>query len=161
MLSSGLDTDLFASRFIGNPPSPILSPISPNPSFDGNITLSWYGDFYDSSYSIYRDISLFSSIAGLEPIAKITSENYKDLLNVSGEFYYGIVAQNEYGLSELSNVERVEFIEETFFDFFKYMSVLEILTLVGAILVSQIIVSILVYSLVSSGSKSKGKRKKK
>jgi hypothetical protein len=163
MLSSDTDADLFFRRFIGTPSSPLLSPISPNPSKDGNISLSWKGDYYDSSFSIYRDTSLFSTTAGMEPIATLNSNSYIDNLNETGVYYYGVVSVNEYGLSDLSNIEDVEFEEEKFFDFFSYMNITEILTLVGILLLSQIVISVLVYLAVRSGnkgSKRKGKKKK-
>lgn len=161
MLGSGTDADLYFRRFIGTPSSPLLSPITPNPSNNGNISLNWEEDYYDSSYKVYRDTYLFSTTTGMEPIAALSTNSYIDTLNETGVFYYGIVSTNEYGASDLSNVEDVEFEEEKFFDFFEYMGVLEISTIVGAIILSQIIVAIVVYSIASSGNKPKGKGKKK
>lgn len=162
MLGSDVDADLYFRKFIGTPSSPLLSPIFPNPSKDGNISLSWEGDYYDSSYVVYRDTSIFSITTGMEPIATLSSNSYIDTLNETGVVYYGVVSTNEYGTSDLSNVEDVEFEEEKFFDFFSYMDISEILTLVGAIILSQLIISVLVYLIASRGNKgSKGKSKKK
>ena len=100
------------------------------------------------------------------PIATLSSNTYTDLLNVSGVFYYGVVAHNEYGDSGLSNIESVQFLEDgdRFFGFLSSLGALEILTIVGAIVLSQVIISVLVFAIansISKGGKSKGKSKKK
>lgn len=158
MLFSDLDTDIFLRKFVGPPHSPILSPIFPYSSPDGNISINWIGDYYDSSYKVYRDTEIFSTTAGKESIADLSSTTLTDTLNTSGIYYYGVVAYNDYGSSDLSNIEYVEFTEEIFFDFFKYMGILEILTIVGVILLSQVIISVIVYTLAKGGRKGSKKK---
>ena len=81
--------------------------------------------------------------------------------------FLGVVAHNDYGDSGLSNVESVLLPEDsdvsgTFFSFLSSIGILEILTIVGVIVLSQVLISLLISSIVKGGTKgSKGKSKSK
>ncbi|MHA1482742.1 MAG: hypothetical protein ACTSQA_04800, partial [Candidatus Heimdallarchaeaceae archaeon] len=170
LIVSDSDYDVYYKKFVGTPNTPILLAISPNLSTDANVSLNWENSPFVSSYSLYRSTSPFTStsLGSMSPIATLSSNSFNDTLNDTGLFYYGVVAHNEYGDSGLSNVEYVQFVEDvsgTFFGFLSSIGILEILTIVGVIILSQVLISLLISSIVKGGNKgskgkSKGKKKK-
>ncbi len=158
--SAGLDPDIFYRKFAGTPSIPVLSPILPNPSSIGNISLHWNKIHSAEEYSIYRDTSFFWSISGMEPLTTTTDTSFTNTVNDTGVYYYAILASNEYGSGGISNVEDVEIIEKP--RLFASLSLTEILIMAGAILGLQIIVAVLTYSLARSGiSKGTSSKRKK
>jgi hypothetical protein len=106
---SGTDRDIFYQQLTGLPTfAPILDPIIPNPSTDGNVSLSWIEVYGAKEYSIFRDNKNITSINSSNPIIVVSGESFKDTLNTSGDYYYAIVATNDIGNSSLSNCETVE-----------------------------------------------------
>ncbi|MFX0183342.1 MAG: hypothetical protein ACFE95_09710, partial [Candidatus Hodarchaeota archaeon] len=106
---SGTDRDIFYQRLTGPPTfAPVLDPIIPNPSPDGNVSLSWTEVYGAKEYSIFRDNKNITSINSSNPIIVVSGESFKDTLNTSGDYYYTIVATNDIGNSFLSNCETVE-----------------------------------------------------
>ncbi|NVM55244.1 MAG: Ig-like domain-containing protein, partial [Candidatus Helarchaeota archaeon] len=87
---------------------PVLDPISPNPDTDGIITLNWSEVAEATSYYIYRNTLPLTSVAGLTPIANISTTTYQDPIFKNGIYYYVIVAGNPSGNSSISNCEHVE-----------------------------------------------------
>lgn len=155
--SSGTDPDICYRKFAGTPSIPILSPIIPNPSSIGNVSLEWSEILSAEEYAVYRDTSYIWSISGREPLSITTDVSFTDTLNETGFYYYAILANNEYGTSAISNVEYVEIAEETKTGLFTSLSLSEILIMAGVVLGLQIIVSVITYSL-TKGSSSKRKK---
>ncbi len=166
LLSSGIDQDLYYKKFVGTPGAPVLYAIFPNPSSESDITLNWVDNPQVSSYSLYRSTTPFTSavLGSISPLVTLSSNTYTDSLSEHGVYYYGVVANNEYGDSGLSNVEIVQFSGGKFFSFFSSISALEMLTIAGIILASQVIISVIISSLFKGRNKvekKKGAAKKK
>ncbi|HUX98969.1 MAG TPA: hypothetical protein VMV49_05410, partial [Candidatus Deferrimicrobium sp.] len=87
--------------------STVLEPITPNPDFDGQISLNWNLVENATLYYIYRNTSSITTMTGLSPIANTTTNNYIDLLLTSGTYYYAISAGNSRGRSWISNTQNV------------------------------------------------------
>jgi hypothetical protein len=90
-----------------NPPSePTLSSIS-SPDNDGDFSISWSSVSGANEYHLYRNTSSFSSLSGLTPIYQGSSTSYNEIDLAEGDYYYGVVAVNSSGVSDLSNIENV------------------------------------------------------
>ncbi len=161
LLGSGTDTDLFHKKFVGTPMQPILAEINPNPISVGNISLNWLSVQDAISYEIYRETSFFSSVSGLTAIDTSTTTSYTDTVEVTGYYYYAVVATNEYGDSLVSNVEFVEVIEETSTGIFASLEIGELLIFSGIVLGLQLIFFLLTITLINSKMKSTAKPKTK
>ncbi len=162
--SAGTDTDIFYKKFVGPPGNPILSSIIPNPSPSGNLTLEWNSVLGAEDYLIFNSTSQFSDVSGLSPIATISETNYNDSISIPGNYYYAIVASNEWGDSGLSNLEQIEiFTPEVSLGFFASLELSEILVFAGIVLGLQLIFSLITYSLISNKiqATSASKRRKK
>lgn len=106
---AGTDRDIFHQRLTGPPTSaPVLNPIMPNPSTDGNVSLSWTDVYGAKEYHIYRDTTNITSLNSSNPIIVVSGKSFDDTLNTSGDYYYAILATNDIGNSTLSNCETVE-----------------------------------------------------
>ncbi len=91
------------------PGPPTLSAITPSPSIDGRIALSWTSVSGATSYQVYRDTSTITSIVGLTPLATgLTTTTYTDSIEINGTYFYVVVAVNGTGVSPISNCEGVE-----------------------------------------------------
>ncbi len=102
------DSSNLQSATIGAPDPPTLMPIMPNPNTDGIINLTWVpASVAPDPYYVFRDTSNITSVAGLTPIANITTTNYTDTITTSGIYYYVIIAWNFAGNSSISNCESV------------------------------------------------------
>jgi hypothetical protein len=161
LYSSGFDPDICYRKFAGPPSQPILSPIFPNPSEIGNISLNWNHVQSAVDYLVYRDTSYIWSVTALEPLTTTSNEYYIDNVNETETYFYTLIAQNEYGNSPISNVEFVEIIEETEEGLFASLGVIEILIIAGGVLVLQIIGSAITYTLVKGSVQTKGKPPKR
>jgi parallel beta-helix repeat protein len=94
--------------YLYNPPStPELDPITPSVDFDGVITLNWTDTVNATCYYVYRNASVISDVSALSPIANVTLSTYTDVIEVSGTYYYVIVAGNSKYNSSSSNCENV------------------------------------------------------
>ena len=166
LVGDGVDRDLFHRRFYGTPSIPVLLPFDPATSEPGEIVVKWEYDPYVESYDIYLGLTDFTSISSLTPTATgVTSSSFNDTLHDLGTYFYGLVAHNEIGSSDLSNVESLEIIKpESFFgEFFQSLSnlsTMEILTLTGILIISHGLIAFLAVALTRKGKK-KGKSKKK
>ncbi len=89
------------------PETPILSPISPNPSTSAKVNLVWNDAIGAIDYFIYRSNSLITSTSGMIPLKRVSTTLFQDIINVSGIYYYSIVATNLEGNSSLSNCQNV------------------------------------------------------
>ena len=154
-----LDPDIFYRKFAGTPSIPVLSPILPNPSSIMNVSLNWNKILSAEEYLVYRDTSYFWSVSGMDPLIITTDTMFTDALNVTGVYYYAILASNEYGYSGISNVEDIEIVEDS--RLFASLSLTEILIMAGVVLGLQIIVAVITYSLARSGSSKTSTSKKK
>jgi parallel beta-helix repeat protein len=87
--------------------TPLLSPILPDPDYDGIINLEW-GDLANATfYYVYRDTTFISNISGLVPTANITQSNYTDIVLNNDTYYYIIIGGNKAYNSSISNCENV------------------------------------------------------
>ena len=87
--------------------APSLSLISPNPTDNGTISLDWDDVNGSSVYYIYRSLTTITSVAGMTPLATVTTSAYQDIITGEGEYFYVIIAGNDAGNTTLSNVESV------------------------------------------------------
>lgn len=158
-LGSGVDSDHFMRKFVGIPMVPTLNEIIPDTLPIGNVSLSWTAVKDATSYEIYREGNQFSSIAGLTALASTSSTNYIDELNSTGNYYYAIVAVNDYGKSDMSNIEYVEIYSESK-AFFASLDLGETIAFAGIVLGVQLILSLITYILISSKVDSIAKSKK-
>ncbi len=84
--------------------TPVLSPITPNPSFTGKIYLNWTESIDSDNYTIYRDFSYINGYKDSLIEIGITEETYfNDIVSVDAEYYYAICSSNETGSSDFSN----------------------------------------------------------
>lgn len=111
--TSWSDPTLISSK-IGNiskyndlPETPILSPISPNPSTSAKVNLDWNEADGAIDYDVFRSNSLIISTSGIAPLTRVSTSSFQDNVNTSGIYYYAIVATNLEGNSSLSNCESV------------------------------------------------------
>jgi len=160
-LGAGTDLDIFYKKYVGPPGKPILSSIIPNPSPLGNITLEWNDVIGAEEYSIYNSSSYITDISELVPIT-ISENSFVDSITIPGVYYYAIVASNEWGDSDLSNVESVEILVST--DppgFFQSLRLGEIVVLAAILGGFQLILTIITYTLLKSRTTSNNLPKKK
>jgi hypothetical protein len=80
----------------------------PSPDYDGNFTVSWTSVSGADEYRLYRHPSSFSSRFGILSIYQGSSTSYDEIDLAEGDYYYGVVALNSSGISDLSNIEHVE-----------------------------------------------------
>lgn len=111
--TSWSDPTLISSK-IGNiskhndlPETPILSPISPNPSTSAKVNLDWNDADGAIDYDVFRSNSLIISTSNMVPLTRVSTSSFQDTVNTSGIYYYVIVATNLEGNSSLSNCESV------------------------------------------------------
>nr|MDO8109047.1 hypothetical protein [Candidatus Sigynarchaeota archaeon] len=88
--------------------APTLNDITPNPDYDGNITLSWSSVLYAVNYSVYRSTASFIEVD--EPsvilVTVTTGISFEDTNLSVGSYYYMVVARSNYSysFSSLQNV---------------------------------------------------------
>ncbi|UYP45667.1 hypothetical protein NEF87_001952 [Candidatus Lokiarchaeum ossiferum] len=90
------------------PTTPILASINPSIDLDGEIYLDWDNIPYADGYYIYRCDTEVYNAANLILIGNTGSSSYSDWVSENQIYHYAIVASNELGVSELSNIESVE-----------------------------------------------------
>ncbi len=84
--------------------APVLSPITPNPSFNGNIYLNWSEIQDADNYTIYRDFSYINGyMQSLIEIGNTEETYFDDSVFVDAVYYYAVCSSNETGNSEFSN----------------------------------------------------------
>lgn len=86
---------------------PVLDLISPNPSVNGIIQLTWSAVANASHYYVFRSTSPITDITSLSPIAITTESNFTDTSTVNGDYFYVTVAGHSEGNSSISNCENV------------------------------------------------------
>jgi hypothetical protein len=129
----GTDWDIFYRKFGGPPEEATLFPISPNPSSPGSLTINWQVSSGAENYDIYRDVSYISTTSSLTPIASVDTNTYEDILNTTGTYYYAVVASNDFGESDLSNIESVEILPKGIFGDFNWGQIIVIAGIVGGL----------------------------
>ncbi|NVM29024.1 MAG: SBBP repeat-containing protein [Candidatus Helarchaeota archaeon] len=105
--SGGIDDrDSLLIKLVSHPPNtPTLDPISPILNHHGMIDLNWNEINTATGYYVYRDTSNITSVAGLTPIARISTSQYQDRVSINNTYYYAIMAENPEGNSSISNCE--------------------------------------------------------
>jgi methionine-rich copper-binding protein CopC len=86
--------------------APLLDSISPTPSVDGTIQLTWSAVPVASWYYVFRATTPITDITGMVAIATTTDHNFTDTVE-NGEYFYVIVAGHTLGNSSLSNCENI------------------------------------------------------
>jgi len=155
-LGAGTDLDIFYKKYVGPPGKPILSSIIPNPSPLGNIILEWNDVIGAEEYSIYNSTSYIIDISELVPITTTSENNFIDLITIPGIYYYAVVASNEWGDSDLSNVESVEILSTGLFKDFNWGQIIVIAGIVGGL---QIILTLTIAILLRPTQKTTKKKK--
>jgi fibronectin type 3 domain-containing protein len=89
------------------PNTPLLYSIIPNPSTNGNISLSWSSISGVTFYYLFRDNSEIISLDGKTPTAILELNSYQDYGLVNGTYYYAVMAVNASGNSTMSNCRNV------------------------------------------------------
>ena len=104
---AGTDYDILYKKTVWLPKGPVLTPIVPNPDFDGVILLNWSEVSNASAYYIYRDTTFITSVSGRSPIHVVGLNSCIDTINTSDLYYYVVVAGNVTHNSSISNCESV------------------------------------------------------
>src|SRR5271157_348754 len=89
------------------PSLPVLNTITPNPSINGSISLSWTASAGATRYYLFRATSTILSVTGLHFIANLTANSYTDVIGAVGTYYYAVIAANPAGNSSISNSQSV------------------------------------------------------
>ncbi len=90
------------------PDVPTLNPIVPAIDNDGEIYLEWDYNPLAEGYYIYRCDSEIFDASKLYPIGETGGSSYIDWVSDSQDYHYAIVAYNQFGISDMSNVQSVE-----------------------------------------------------
>lgn len=86
------------------PYSPTLNPITPTPSHNGTLYLSWTISPDAKSYALYRSTSNITVINdSVTSLGTFTTTSIKDTLMNNGKYYYVVTALNASGESPPSN----------------------------------------------------------
>ncbi|GAG00157.1 unnamed protein product, partial [marine sediment metagenome] len=104
---SGPDTDILYRKFVGAPDEITLTILPTEAEVDEDFHLSWSSSQGAKEYHLYRNTSSISSIAGLDPYVELVTSSFSDRLTASGNYFYVVVASNDYGESEPSNVVHI------------------------------------------------------
>ena len=84
--------------------APVLSPITPNPSFTGEISLNWVESQDADNYTIYRDFSYINGYKeSLIEVGNTEETHFNDTVSVDAVYYYAVCSSNETGTSDFSN----------------------------------------------------------
>jgi len=90
------------------PASPTLLSVSPNPSADGKVFLSWTISPGATEYKVYRGAGFITNLNSTTPlVADLTGTSWQDALAANGTYYYVVVAANATGTSVPSNCRSV------------------------------------------------------
>ncbi|KKL81432.1 hypothetical protein LCGC14_1994840, partial [marine sediment metagenome] len=95
------------------PPIPVtvvIEPITPNPSFDGDLDIKWLGVSDASGYELYKssDGINYVLLMNIGYIGFGILHTYHDVVLSDGIYYYKINVKGVYGDSGFSNIESVE-----------------------------------------------------
>ncbi len=88
---------------ISLPATPMMTPILPNPNYNGSIALSWTNLGGGVNYYLFRNTSQITTVSGLNFIANLTTSFYTDNLSSVGTYYYAVVAGSQFGNSSVSS----------------------------------------------------------
>ncbi len=110
-LGSDADYDIFYRKFVGPPEVTILTPFDSGIIEIGDLTLTWQEVNSAESYQVFRDGAYIYSTSSLSPIATVSELRFTDTLDLSGDYYYTVIAINRFGESDSSNIESVTVLE--------------------------------------------------
>lgn len=110
-LGSDADYDIFYRKFVGPPEVTILTPFASDIIEVGNLTLTWQEVNSAENYQVFRDRAYIYSTSALSPIATVSELRFTDTLDLSGDYYYTVIATNRFGESDSSNIESVTVLE--------------------------------------------------
>ncbi|MHA1253947.1 MAG: hypothetical protein ACTSRP_28555, partial [Candidatus Helarchaeota archaeon] len=121
-------------QFIAPPEQPNLFPITPNITNNGLVKIHWESVGGIEYYKIYRSKNPNFDFHDLEPIAITTNNTFIDKVSSEGLFYYGIVAHNIWGDSQISEIQSIQSnYEEKNNNNFNWLFILLILLIVGIV----------------------------
>jgi len=152
-LGSDADYDIFYRKFVGPPEVTILTPFDSGIIEIGNLTLTWQEVNSAESYQVFRDRAYIYSTSSLSPIATVSELRFTDTLDLSGDYYYTVIATNRFGESDSSNIESVTVLEKS--GLFQSFNLGEIFILAGILGGVQLILTTIVIVLVKAGPKVK------
>ena len=159
---AGVDYDILYKKYVGPPEETFLLPINSISGDTGNYSISWAESYGATEYKIYNSTSYIWNINSLAPLEIVEGTSTEIVIAEEGTYYFAIIASNDYGDSELSNIESVELIleeEQSLFNFAN-MNWGEIVVVAGIVSAIQIILTItLVVTLKSSSAKPKKGKK--
>ena len=96
--------EILVERF---PPSPPILYPSNSPTENSTYTVSWSPVEGSDNYLLFRETSMINSSEGLIPIMSGNFTSFIESGLTDGIYYYCVVATNEFGQSELSNIDLV------------------------------------------------------
>jgi len=91
---------------------PILEEIRPLYTVNSNIELKWNKIYAATSYKVFRSNETIINITGLQYICNITENNYVDILEEYGTYFYVVIASNSTANSSISNCINITYIEQ-------------------------------------------------
>ncbi|NPD88825.1 MAG: hypothetical protein HGN29_08865 [Asgard group archaeon] len=160
VLSAGSEWDVFYNKLVEPPEIPILAPFTQNPAPLGDLSVDWSDSLSATDYDIYREEVYIWSISSLTPIASVTTSSFFDTINETGTYYYSIVAKNDFGESDSSNVNSIVINDDVSgLGFFKALRMGEILVLAGILGGFQIILSVATFFVLKTTSSFKKSKK--
>ncbi|GAH48467.1 unnamed protein product [marine sediment metagenome] len=152
------DNDIFLYRMVTIPEAPTMSEILPNPTTDSSVSLKWTDVASAQEYQIFRFKGDLSSPAELVTYDLSSINSFIDIIEEKGTYYYAITALNEFGESEISNIEYVEVNISKTFNFLGSLNFNAIMILGGIIVAVQIVFTTALYFLLK-GKLKKNKKK--
>ncbi|MDD1777769.1 MAG: hypothetical protein LUQ65_06320 [Candidatus Helarchaeota archaeon] len=102
--------DVYVQRaYLALPETPILDPITPNPTSSTSVVLNWNQCVNATKYYLFKSTSEINTIAGIIPLVfnGASIHTYTDVNWVNGTYYYAIIAGGILLNSSLSNCENV------------------------------------------------------
>jgi hypothetical protein len=86
---------------------PVLNLTTPDPTTTGTITLVWNSVPGATSYSVYENTTMITSVAGDTPVENTTTTTYTATGLAPGTYNYVVTANNATSESAISNVQGV------------------------------------------------------
>lgn len=89
------------------PAAPVLSPLSPNPDEDGQISLSWTAVAGADGYRIFMSSAPITDVSGMQFAYATTQTSYTIPFLDEGTYHFAVVGHNYAGNGALSNNAQV------------------------------------------------------
>jgi len=122
--------------------------------------LDWTDIRTADEYLIFRYKGSSVSQSDLEEYDKTSNNYFADFLEQSGTYFYAVKSVNEYGISDFSNIIRVDVQLPRTNLFFNSLDIGDFGILAALVIVVQIIFTSLLYILLKDRTKTKKTKKK-